>query len=373
MRDSAHRFARDVVRPVARHYDQSSELPVRELRQAFDAGLLGLAIPAEYGGPGIDLVSASLVVEELAWGCAGFAATWPADVLATVPLVLFGTEEQKRRFLLPRAENFGICSFALSEPGGGSDIAGMRTAARRDGDHYVLNGSKQWTTNAGHADYLIVFATLDQTQRQRGITAFIVPRATSGLKIGPAEDKLGLRCSDTRAVYFNDCRVSTANLLGRERQGFHIARTATRWARPIISAMATGISRAAMEYAAAYALERKASGVPIANHQAVQCILADMARDVATSRLLTWYAASAVERSHDAERAAAIAKYSATDAAVRVTLDAVQIFGGYGICRDFPVEKLLRDAKVLEIVEGTNQILRQVVATELITATIRDS
>jgi acyl-CoA dehydrogenase len=370
--ETAHRFAREVIRPVAARYDLEQRVPLEELKQAWSLGLLHGTIPAEYGGAGIDLVTECLIQEEISWGCAGFDAAWVTSVLATSPIVLFGTEEQKRAYLTPLTESFRLCSFGLSEPGGGSDIAGMKTTAERRGDTYVLNGVKQWITTAGDADLFVVFASVELAARERGITAFILERGTPGFTVGRKESTIGIRASGSYQLVFEDCALPARQLLGRERQGFQIARAATQPPRPLVACMANGISRAAMEHSIRYALERKIGNAPLATYQTTQTKLADMAKDLHASRLMTLDAARRLDRGLEAEREVSMAKVLATDTAMWITTEAIQIFGGYGLTTDYPVEKLFRDAKVLQIIEGTNEVLRSVVATDVLKRAIRE-
>jgi acyl-CoA dehydrogenase len=285
--------------------------------------------------------------------------------LALAPILVAGSEEQKSRFLKPFIEEFQLASFCLSEPNAGSDVAGLSTKAVKDGDSYVLNGAKQWITNAGYASLFTVFATLDRGKGARGICAFVVDAKSPGITIGKKEDKMGQRASDTRAVIFENVRVPKGNMLGAEGEGFRVAMQALDRTRPAIAAMAVGASRAAMEHSIRYAKERSAFGKPIADNQGVSFMIADMAKDVAAGRLLTYHAAWLIDRGWPASKESSFAKCIATDAAMRVTTDAVQVFGGYGYTKEYPVEKLMRDVKVMQIFEGANQIQRMVIAREL--------
>ena len=371
IRDAAHRFAADVIRPVTRTYDASGEFPLPEVERAWKQGLLFGALPAEYGGLGLGLVDECLIAEEIAWGCAGFFSTWATTSLGTAPIIAFGSPTQKDRYLRGLLDKFRLCAFALSEPGAGSDAGGVACTARRVGDRYVLNGAKQWTTNGGVADFTVVFATLDRSKRHAGLCAFIVERGTPGFQVGRREQLTGIRCSDTRSLVFEDCEVPGENLLGREGEGFAVAQAAFQRSRPLVAAAATGLARAAMEHATRYALERQAGGKTLTSYQAIQLMLADMAIGVSASRLMTWNAAARIDRGEPAGQDSAMAKCFATDTAMRVASDAVQIYGGYGCSQDYPVEKLMRDAKVLQIIEGTNQVMRLMTAVELVKHAVR--
>ena len=371
IQDTARRFAREVIRPAAARYDAEQRFPIEELQQAWRLGLLHGTIPAAYGGAGIDLFTECVIEEEIASGCAGFVSPWVTSVLATGPIVQFGTEEQKRTFLTPLTTKFGLAAFGISESGAGSDIAGMKTTAERRGDSYLLNGSKQWITTANHAGLFVVFATLDGKARERGITAFIVEAGTPGLRVGRKETLLGIRASASHQLHFEDCVIPARQRLGEDRQGFQIARAATVRARTLVACMANGVARAALEHATRYALERKIGNALLATYQATQMKLANMTKDVLAGRLLTFDAARRIDLGLPAEREASMAKLHATDAAMWIATEAVQIFGGNGLSSEYPVEKLFRDAKVLQIIEGANEVLRAVVATDVITSAIR--
>lgn len=372
IQDTARRFAREVIRPIAARHDAEQRFPLEEVERAWRLGLLHGTIPSAYGGAGIDLFTECLIEEELAWGCAGFAAPWVTGVLATAPIVQFGSEDQKRRFLAPLTAGFRLAAFGLSEPGAGSDIAGMTTTAERRGDGYVLNGTKQWITTAGHAGLFVVFATVDPRARERGITAFLVEAGTPGFRVGRREQLLGLRASGSHQLHFEHCVIPASQRLGEDRQGFQIARAATVRARTLVACLANGIARAALDHATRYALERKIGNAALATYQATQHKLANMAKDLLAGRLLTFDAARRLDRGQPAEREASMAKIHATDTAMWVTTEAIQLFGGNGLSADYPVEKLFRDAKVLQIIEGANEVLRAVVATDVITSAIRE-
>jgi acyl-CoA dehydrogenase len=366
LQETARRFAREEIAPVAAAHDQSGEFPRAVIRRAWELGLASTAIPPEHGGVGLSLLDSCLVTEEIAWGCAGFGTSIMCNDLGLTPIILAGSDEQKREWLRPCAERFTIVSFCLSEPNAGSDVAGLQLLATRDGADYRLDGTKCWITNGGEADLYTVFATLDRTARHRGICAFIVPADTPGITRGKKEDKMGQRASDTRVVNFDGVRVPAAQRLGAEGEGFKIAMLTLDRTRPSIAALATGIARRALEESIAYARERKAFGAAIGTFQAVQFMLADMAKDVEAARLLTLQSAWMVDAGMRASKYSSFAKCFATDVAMRVTTDAVQIFGGNGYTKEYPVEKLMRDAKLMQIYEGTNQIQRLVIARELV-------
>jgi acyl-CoA dehydrogenase len=362
----AQRFAQEKIAPVAAAFDQSGEFPREVIRKAWELGLASCQIPTAYGGVGLSCVDACLVTEEIAWGCAGIGTSILSNDLGLMPVILSGSEEQRRQWLRPCAESFRLIAFCLSEPNAGSDVAGLQLRAEPDGDGYRLSGTKCWITNGGEADLYTVFATLDPSRRHAGICAFIVPADSPGITRGKKEDKMGQRASDTRVLHFDGVRVPGTQRLGQEGEGFQIAMRTLDHTRPMIGALATGIARRALEESVAYARERKAFGSPIAGFQAVQFMLADMAKEIEAARLLTLQSAWLVDQGSRASRHSSIAKCFATDMAMRVTTDAVQIFGGNGYTKEYPVEKLMRDAKLMQIYEGTNQVQRLVIARDLL-------
>jgi acyl-CoA dehydrogenase len=366
LQETARRFAQDQIAPVAAHHDQTGEFPRELIRRAWELGLVSTCIPELYGGVGLSVLDTCIAVEELAWGCSGITTSIMCNDLGLMPIVIAGSEDQKKRWLGACASEFRLVSFCLSEPEAGSDVAGMQLLAEPDGDGYVLNGTKCWITNGGEADVYTVFATLDRSSRHKGICAFLIPRGTPGLTAGKKEEKMGQRASDTRVVHFDNVRVPASDRLGRDGEGFKIAMQTLDRTRPPIGALATGIGRRALEESIAYAGQRKAFGFPIGSFQAVQFLLADMAKDVEAGRLLTHQSAWMVDQGLRASKHSSFAKCFATDAAMRITTDAVQIFGGNGYTREYPVEKLMRDAKLMQIYEGTNQIQRLVIARELL-------
>lgn len=364
--DLSKKFALNEIRPIAAQYDQSGEMPLEVFKKAWENGLMNEFIPGEYGGLGLGCLDSCLLIEQIAYGCPGIATSLFCNTLALAPVLVGGNDEQKKRVFSRFANEYQLASFCLSEPNAGSDVAGMATKVTKDGDHYILNGSKQWITNAGHASLFTVFATLDKSQHHKGICAFIVEADSEGISLGKKEDKMGQRASDTRAVNFDNVRVPASHLLGEEGQGFGIAMQALDRTRPAIAAMAAGSAQAALEHSTQYAQDRQAFGKPISANQGVSFLLADMAKDIAASRLLTWHAAWKIDQGLNASKESSIAKCFATDAAMRITTDAVQVHGGYGYTKEYPVEKLMRDVKVMQIFEGANQIQRMVIGRELL-------
>ena len=360
----AHEFAERELRPIAREWDEREDCPPELLAKAAALGLTSHAIPVEYGGGGVSAVTSSLVAEELSWGCAGLAAPIGATMFPVRPLLRAGTEEQRQRWLPRLASEEGcLAAIAFTEPGAGSDVAGIQSTARREGEKYVLNGEKCYVTNGGIAELTIVFAKLDGA-----ITAFLAEAGDPGVSAGRKEPKLGLRSSYTGSILFDDARIPADRLLGDEGEGFAIAMDFFLHSRPQVAASAVGIARAAFEYATAYARERHAFGKPLLAKQGVSFKLADMAIGVEAARLLVWRAAAALDSGEDAGLLGSLAKAFAADTAMSVTTDAVQVLGGAGIMRDHPVEKWLRDAKVLQIVEGTSEIQRHVIVQYLRTS-----
>lgn len=366
LQELARKFAKTEMIPKAAECDRTGRFPEEVYRKAHELGLMNLNVPAELGGSGLGLLEQCLIVEELGYGCAGMTTSIIANCLALEPILLGATEAQKHAVLEPFCQSYHLASFCLTEPGGGSDAAALQTLAKRDGDHYVLSGEKCFITNAPHASLYTVFATVDPELRHRGITAFYLPRETEGVVPGKDEEKMGHRASSTSTVHFERARVPVANRLGGEGDGFALAMRTLDQTRTPIGALATGIARAAMDHAAAYSLTRRSFGKVIGEHQAIQMKLAEMATLLDASRLLTWHAAWKIDRGEGATLESAIAKSFASDAAMTVTDEAIQVFGGYGYMREYPVEKLHRDAKLTQIYEGSNEIQRVVIARELL-------
>jgi acyl-CoA dehydrogenase len=366
LRRVAREFAQKEIVPIAMRYDQSGEFPWEIYRKAYDIGLVNPSVPAAYGGGGLSALECCLIVEELGAACAGITTSIMVNDLALMPILVDGSEEQKHTFLTPFCSSFSLGAFCLTEPGAGSDVASMSTTARLDGDSYILNGAKTFITNGSVASLYTVFATRDRSLGHKGIAGFIVPADTPGVSHGKKFDKMGQRASDTAEVIFDEVRLPRANLLGQEDEGFKIAMVTLDRTRPMIAAMSVGLARAALEAAIQYAKERQTFGMPIGHHQAVQLLLADMAKDIEAARLLTWQCAWLIDQGQRATKESSFAKCFASDIAMRVTTDAVQIFGGYGYMKDLPLEKYMRDAKLMQIYEGTNQIQRIVIARHLL-------
>jgi acyl-CoA dehydrogenase len=348
LREMAHDFAAKEIRPVAWEYDKEGTWPDGVLRKAWEVGLMNTHVPEEYGGPGASYLDGTLIEEELSWGCSGIATSIGANGLASAPLALGGSEELKKEYLGMLTEDFKLASFCLTEPDAGSDVSGMRTTAVRRGDKYVINGSKCFITNGGYADWYTVYAKTDKEAGHRGISCFLVPRDDT-VTVDKKEDKMGQRASNTATITFNETEIPADNLIGEENG---------------VAAMATGIARAAFEFATDYSKERVQFGVPIAMHQAIQFMIADMATKVHLSRLATWNSAVLLDQGRRNTIESSHAKRFAADAAMEVTTDAVQVYGGYGFIKDYPVEKLMRDAKIMQLYEGTSQIQRLVIARE---------
>jgi acyl-CoA dehydrogenase len=366
LRELAHDFAEKDMRKVAWELDKEGTWPDEVLRKAWEVGLMNTHLPTEYGGPGLDYLSGCLIEEEMGWGCSGIGTSLTCNGLATAPIMLGGSEETKQKYLTMLTEEFKLASFCLTEPDAGSDVSGMRTTAVRMGDKYVLNGSKCFITNGSYADYYTVYAKTDKDAGHKGISAFVVERNWDGVTVDKKEDKLGQRASNTATISFNDVEVPAENLLGEENHGFKLAMMTLDRTRPGVAAMAVGIARSAFEFATAYSKERVQFGVPIAMHQAIQFMIADMATKVEAGRLLTWQSASLLDQGKSNTLASSHAKRFAADSAMEVTTDAVQVYGGYGFIKEYPVEKLMRDAKIMQLYEGTSQIQRLVIAREVL-------
>jgi acyl-CoA dehydrogenase len=366
LRELAHSFAEKEMRPVAWEYDKDGTWPEDVLRKAWDVGLMNTHLETAYGGPGLDYLSGCLIEEEMGWGCSGIGTSLTCNGLATAPIALGGSEEIKQKYLGMLTEEFKLASFCLTEPDAGSDVSGMRTTAVKMGDKYVINGSKCFITNGGYADYYTVYAKTDKDAGHKGISAFVVERNWDGVTVDKKEDKLGQRASNTATISFNDVEVPAENLLGEENHGFKLAMMTLDRTRPGVASMAVGIARAAFEFATEYSKERVQFGVPIAMHQAIQFMIADMATKVEAARLLTWQSASLLDQGKRNTLASSHAKRFAADSAMEITTDAVQVYGGYGFIKEYPVEKLMRDAKIMQLYEGTSQIQRLVIAREVL-------
>jgi len=363
----ARAIARDKIAPVAAHHDETESYPDGSMRLLAQQGLMGIWLPEAYGGTNMGALAVALVAEEIAWACAATATNWGATPLGGYPILLAGTEAQKQRYLPRIATGEILAAYSLSEPDAGSDAASLRTIAVRKGDRYVLNGTKLWCSNASHAGVITLFATVDRAKGPKGITAFLVEPGFPGFAVGKQERKMGIRASPTVALHLQDCEVPAENRLGGEGEGFRVAMQALDYTRPMIGAMAVGVAQAALDAATGYAKERRQFGQPIAAFQGIQFMLADMAMQVHAARLMVHHVTGLVDRGVVGPiLEASMAKCFAADAAMKVATDAVQIFGGVGYTREFPVERFMRDAKIMQIYEGTNQIQRLVIARELL-------
>jgi acyl-CoA dehydrogenase len=366
MREMAHDFAEKEIRPVAWEYDKDGTWPQDIIDKAWELGLMNTHLPEEYGGPGLDYLTGCVIEEEIGWGCSGIGTSLSCNGLATAPIILGGSEEIKKKYLGMLTEEAKLASFCLTEPDAGSDVSGMRTTAVRKGNQWVINGTKCFITNGGYADYYTVYAKTDKEAGHRGISAFVVDRNLDGVTVDKKEDKLGQRASNTATISFNDVAIPEENLLAEENKGFKLAMMTLDRTRPGVAAMAVGIARAAFEFARDYSKERVQFGVPIAMHQAIQFMIADMATEIEASRLLTWQGASLLDQGKRNTLASSHAMRFAADTAMKVTTDAVQVYGGYGFIKEYPVEKLMRDAKIMQLYEGTSQIQRLVIAREVL-------
>ncbi len=366
LRELAHEFSRNSVRPHAEHWDTNNEFPLDAISEAHSLGLTNLHVPTEYGGMGMGISDEVLVSEEFAWGDPGFSTAAYSNGLTAGPIITGGTEEQKAEYLGRLVKEPKIASYCVTEPGAGSDVASIETTAVRDGDHYILNGQKMWITGAGYADWFFVLAYTDKTAGYKGMSAFIVESSWDGVSLGKKETNMGQRASDTRGVIFDNVHVPVENLVGeKEGMGWFNAMKAFDLSRPNVAAQAVGTARAAYEYALQYADERKTFGKKLHQHQAIQFMLADMKTKIEASRLLTWRTAWEADNGIRNTESAAHAKRFAADSSMEVTTDAVQIFGGYGYSEEYPVARLMRAAKVLQIYEGSSQIQRMIIGREM--------
>jgi acyl-CoA dehydrogenase len=363
LREMAHDFAVKEIRPVAWEYDKDGTWPQDIIEKAWEVGLMNSHIEEQYGGAGAGYLDGCLIEEELSWGCSGIQTSVGCNGLAVAPVMLGASEEIKKEYLGRLTEAPLLASFCLTEPDAGSDVSGMRTSAVRKGDKYVINGSKCFITNGGYANWYTVYAKTDKDAGHRGISAFIVPK-DAGVVVDKKEDKMGQRASNTATISFNDVEIGADHLIGEENHGFKLAMMTLDRTRPGVAAMAVGIARAAFEFATEYSKERIQFGVPIAMHQAIQFMIADMATEIEASRLLTWKSAVMLDNGERNTLLSSHAKRFAADTAMKVTTDAVQVYGGYGFIKDYPVEKLMRDAKIMQLYEGTAQIQRLVIARE---------
>lgn len=366
IQELALKFARNEMIPHSQAYDEEGKFPKEIFEKAWSLGLINTCIPVEYGGSGFSSLDGVIISESLAYGCMGMNTAFMANDLALLPIVIGGTDEQKKKFLKPFTESFKIAAFCLTEPGNGSDAGGLKTSLKDGGDHWILNGEKMWITNAGHADLFVVYATLNPELKHKGICAIVVDPKSTGVVVGKKEDKMGHRASDTRGVRFNNVKVPKENMLGAPGGGWAIAMSTLDHSRPLVASSAVGGSQRALDLSLQYAKERIQFGVPIAKHQAVQFMIAEMGMKLEASRMLTYKAAWMCDQGIKNTEIASYAKAFASDSCMQITTDAVQIYGGYGYSKEYPVEKLMRDAKLIQIYEGTSQIQRLVMARELL-------
>ena len=367
IQELAAKIADEKIKPVAIEYDEKGIFPRDIVKILADSDLCGVYIPEEYGGFGGGIFEMALVVEQLSRACGGIALAYAGTGLGTYPIILFGTEEQKQKFLPPIASGEKLAAFGLTEANAGSDAAGIQTTAVLDGDEYVLNGTKQWITNGGEADIYTVVACTNRAKGARGFSAFIVEKDTPGFSFGKKENKMGIRASVTSELVFEDCRIPKENLLSREGMGFLVAMKTLDRTRPGVASQALGIAQGALDEALKYSLEREQFGKTISSFQAVQHIMADMAIQIEATRCLVYQTCRHIDSgAKSISKESAISKVFASDTAMKVTIDAVQVMGGYGYMKEYPVEKMMRDAKITQIYEGTNQIQRNVIALELI-------
>lgn len=366
IQELALKFSKNEMIPHAQEFDEKGIFPADIFKKAWELGLINTCIPAEYGGTGFTSVDGVIICEALAYGCMGMNTTFMANDLALLPIVIGGSEEQKKKFLTPFTEEFRIASFCLTEPGNGSDAGGIKTQFKDGGDHWIISGEKMWITNAGYADLFVVYGTVDANLKHKGISALVVDPKSAGIELGKKEDKMGHRSSDTRAVRFNNVKVPKENMLGKPGEGWSIAMRTLDHSRPLVASSALGGAQRALDLSIQYAKERTQFGVPIAKHQAIQFMIAEMGMKVEAARLLTHKAAWMCDQGQRNTEIASYAKAFASDSCMQITTDAVQIYGGYGYSREYPVEKLMRDAKLIQIYEGTSQIQRLVMARELL-------
>ncbi len=367
IQDICRQVAREKIKPIRERYDESNEFPHEILKVFAQADLCGLYIEEKYGGMGGGVMDLCVAVEELSKVCSGTALSVAATALGTFPIILYGNDEQKQKYLPRIAKGEALAAFGLTEANAGSDAGSIATTAVRDGDFYVLNGTKQWITNGGEAEIYSVVAKTDKAKGPRGASAFILEKGMPGFTFGKKENKMGIRASATRELVFQDCRVPKANLLGKEGLGFIVAMKTFDTSRPGVAAQALGIAAGALDEAVQYSRQRRQFGKPICSFQGIQFLLADMATQVEAARVLVYQAARYIDTgAKDVAKISAMAKLFASDTAMRVTTDAVQVFGGYGYMKEYPVEKMMRDAKITQIYEGTNQIQREVIGLSLI-------
>lgn len=362
----ARKFSENEIIPRAREYDDQEIFPRDVCEKAFAAGLMNFGVPREFGGPGLGILDTCLICEELNYGCSGISNSIAANDLGALPIIIAGDQSQQRTYLGALAKKLTFCAFAITEPAAGSDVAGMTTTYRRDGDAFVLNGTKHFISNGSMADWIVTFATSDKRLKHRGISCFVFPSNLPGITRNRMHGKLGQRAADTGEIVYDELRVPFDSLVGQEGEGFKYAMGTFDRSRPEIGAIAIGVSHRALDECLKYSRQRHAFGQPIANFQAIQFMLADMAVSIEAMRLLTYKAAWMVDRGETPNAISSYSKLFSSEACMKITTDAVQIFGGYGYMKDYPVEKLMRDAKLLQIYEGTSQIQHMVIARDLL-------
>ncbi len=365
LQELARKFCQDQIIPKAAEHDKAGKFPREIAEMAWELGLMNTHVPGDCGGLGLGVLEGCIITEELAYGCSGISTAMEANTLAAAPVMVAGNDEQKQEFLGQLTAEPKFAAYCVTEPGAGSDVSGIRTLAKKDGDDYVINGAKMWITNASVASWYFVLAYTDPTLKHKGMSGFLVPASTPGITVGKKEWNMGQRASDTRGITFENVRVPSRYRLGKEGEGFKIAMGAFDHTRPAVSAGAVGVARRAMDESIAYSTTRKAFGQPIASFQAVSFMIADMAMNIEASRLLVWKSAAEIDAGRRNTKFAAMAKAFAADAVMKVTTDAVQVFGGYGYSEEYPVEKLMRDAKIYQIYEGTSQIQRLILSKEI--------
>ena len=368
LRDMVRKFVQQDISPNAAKFDESGEFPKEIINKAWELGLMNIAIPEKFGGMGLGIIEDVVISEELGAGCLGMTTSIAVNTLALYPILIGGTEAQIEEFAVPFLSSPKLAAFCLTEPGSGSDAGSLSTMAKEEGDHFVVNGSKMWITNAGHAELFTVFCTTNKDLKTKGIICLVIPANTPGISLGKHENKLGQRCSDTRALTFENVRVPKKNMIGKFGEGFKIAMRTLDRTRTPIAAGAVGAARSAMIYAKNYSKERKQFGQPIANFQAIQFMLADMAVNIESARLLCYKSAWLIDNGQEEQGGyfSALAKRHAADMAMEAATNAVQIYGGYGYTKEYPVEKIMRDVKLVQIYEGTSQIQRVVIARHLL-------
>jgi alkylation response protein AidB-like acyl-CoA dehydrogenase len=367
IKDLCHKIGVEKIKPVRAEYDETGKFPWDIVKVLGETDVFGVYLPEEYGGLGGGIMEMAIATEELSRFCGGIALAFAATGLGTFPILLFGNEDQKKKYIPPIAAGKKLAAFALTESGAGSDAGAIRATATRNGDHYVLNGTKQWITNGGEAETYTVIALTDKAKGARGATAFIVEKGTPGFSFGKKENKMGIRASATCELVFEDCKIHKSQMVGREGMGFIVAMKTFDITRPGVAAQAVGIAQGALDESLLYARERHQFGKPISSFQAIQFMLADMAMKIEAARALIYCTARMIDRGETkVSKESAMCKTLASDVAMEVTTNAVQILGGYGYMKDYPVEKMMRDAKITQIYEGTNQIQRLVIASNLI-------